>query len=131
MSTKSGWGGPGPPVLSPSPTTTTYNPDQTSRTSAWAGAGAPGGMRSFIQIIEDEKTNRNILEIHLSKIISTDTNGKPITPANLNFDDLGELIFDVLKIEASDCLSFDYNTGRYDYRTIKFKPGFNTDPHVT
>ena len=42
-----------------------HNPDQKAATKAWAMGGAPGGtsnMRTFSQIIEEEKSNRNILE---------------------------------------------------------------------
>ena len=45
-------------------------PDQRATTKAWALGGASEGtsnMRTFEQIVEDEKANRNILEIHLSK----------------------------------------------------------------
>ena len=84
-------------------------------------------MRSFIQILEDEKKNRNILEINMTKIFS-DPNNKP---KGLTFDDLGELIFDVMQIKPEECLSFDYNTGRYDSRQIKFKPDVSIDKYVS
>ena len=89
-------------------------------------------MRNFSQIIEEEKANRNILEINLRKITSTDSNGDTYKPKHLNFDDLAELIFDVLNIKPDDCLSYDYNTGRYDTREIKFKPqeSLSLDPCV-
>ena len=87
-------------------------------------------MRNFSQIVEEEKTNRNILEIKLTKITSTDANGETFKPKHLSFDDIGEFIFDVLKINPEDCLSYDYNTGRYDSREIKFKPNINLDQYV-
>ena len=86
-------------------------------------------MRSFAQILEDEKKNRNILEINIQKNKPVDEQeSSKIKP--LNFDDLGELIFDLLKIDPNDCLGFDYNTGRYDSRHIKFKPGIPLDPYI-
>ena len=88
--------------------------------------GAPEGtknMRTFSQIIEQEKLNRNILEIHLRK-----TEAKP---RNLTFDDIGEFLFDILKINHDDCLGFDYTTGRYDSRQIKLKPSIDTTPYIT
>ena len=80
-------------------------------------------MRTFAQIIEQEKANRNILEIHLSKTAAK--------PKNLTFDDISELIFDILKIKPEDCLGYDYTTGRYDSRHIKFKPACDTSPYIT
>ena len=100
--------------------------DQKTATSAWALGSAPGrnqNMRTFTQIIEEEMNNRNILEIHLRKTASN--------PKNLTFDDLGIFIFDILKVNPSDCLGFDYTTGRYDSREIKFKPGIDIDPYTT
>ena len=102
---------------------TTPAPDQKATTKARALGGASEGtsnMRTFEQIIEDEKANRNILEIHLSK--------NPTRPKNLTFDDIGEFIFDVLKIKPEDCLGFDYTTGRYDTRQVKMKPEIDTNP---
>ena len=95
-----------------------------SKNSAWAGRGAQGGakttaQRTFAQIVEDEKLTRNILEIQLDKITS-EQNGVISKPKPLTFDDLGELIFDVLKLQPSQCLTFDYN--RYDTKQIKLKP---------
>ena len=108
------------------PPTNIHNPDQKAATKAWAMGGAPGGtsnMRTFSQIVEEEKTNRNILEIHLTKTTSR--------PKNLTFDDIGEFIFDIMKINPDDCLGFDYTTGRYDSRQIKLKPSINLTPYIT
>ena len=45
------------------------HPDLRTGTPAWAGGSALGGKsRTFAQILEDEKRNRNILEINISKI---------------------------------------------------------------
>ena len=77
-------------------------PDQKTTTKAWALGGASEGtsnMRTFEQIIEDEKANQNILEIHLSK--------NPTRPKNLTFDDIGEFIFDVLKITLQEDMTPD------------------------
>ena len=84
-------------------------------------------MRSFAQIIEQEQTSRNILEINIYKIKANPSN----PPRNLTFDDLGELIFDILKINPDDCLTFDYSTGRYDTRHIKLKPSVDLTPYIT
>ena len=36
-----------------------------------------------------------------------------------------------MKIDHKDCLAFDYNTGRYDTKHIKLKPGVPVDQFVT
>ena len=109
-------GGPGPPPpqSSPTPLPSLINPGQESSGPAWAGAGCPGGTnhnrRDFSSILEQENYRRNILEIKIVKITTTDSEGAIHKPKHLTFDDLGELIFDVLQIDPEHCLTFDYNT---------------------
>ena len=67
-------GGGGERVSSP----THHHPDPRDVTSAWAGGNVSGGTsRSFEQIITEEKQNRNILELHLTKIQRQNENGEP------------------------------------------------------
>ena len=116
-----------------SSTPTTQTPDLVTSAAPWGAYRALGGtqpQRNFAQIISEEKANRNIIEITLKKIITKNEDGTEAKPVNLTFDDIGEFIFDILKINPDDCLAFDYNTGRYDTRQIKFKPGTNTDSFV-
>ena len=75
-------------------------------------------MRSFAEIMSQEKKNRNILEI---KTIKNKSEEAP--PPDLKAEDIGELLFDILKVNPADCLAYDYNTGRYDTKQIKLKPG--------
>ena len=99
-------------------------------TSAWTGgrgSGGPSTMRSFEEIVEQEKMNRNIIEINLGKA-SDDEEGKV---KSLTFDDLGELIFDVLKVSPTDCLGFNFNTGRYNQREVKLKAEVDPSPFLT
>ena len=107
-------------------------PDQRTGTLATARDSVTGGSsRTFEQILEDEKTNRNILEIQISR--NNKTNGETETtakPKNLTYEDLGKLLFDTLCINPDDCLTFNFNTGRYDQREIEFKPGVDTSPFV-
>ena len=112
-------GGQPPPDTTPEPTGTL------STTSAWAEGGVNGQevrMRSFAEILASETSQRNILEIHLTR---AEDKAK-----NLNFDDLGELIFDVLNINPTDCSGFNYSTGRYDTREVKFKPDIDLSPYI-
>ena len=62
---------PGGGTTSPPSKTQHINPDQRTATAPWAASSVPGGIstnittRSFEQILEDEKKNRNIIEIKL------------------------------------------------------------------
>ena len=77
-------------------------------------SGGPTNMRSFAQILEQEKKDRNILELRITKIRTEEA-----LPPNYNYnsnnmsaEDIGELLFDTLKLNPSHCLAYDYNTGR-------------------
>ena len=99
-------------------------------TSLWAEGGkstnAAIKMRSFEEIIADAKANRNILEIHLKKNLHNETT----KPANLTYDQLGELLFDILKIDSNQCIRFNFSTSRYDTREVVFKPGVDLLPYT-
>ena len=106
-------------------------PDQRTETPAWNGESAFGGtFRTFPQILEEEKRNRNILELKITKIISQDEHGEQQRPRSLTFEELGEFLFDVLNINPEDCMAVNLNTGRYDHREVKFKPGIDTAPFL-
>ena len=53
-----------------------------------------------------------------------------ITPKNLNYDEIGSFLFDVLKIKAEECLRFNYTLGRYDTREVMFKPEVDINPYL-
>ena len=103
-------------------------------TSVWAkgrnysSGGASLKMRTFEEIIADAKSNRNILEIHLKKKIPTDDPSKK--PTNLTYDQLGELLFDVLQIKTDDCLRLNFSTSRYDTREVVLKPSVDLLPYI-
>ena len=129
-------GGGKPPQLDHGPPQLQHHlPGQVSGPPAWAGPGALGGNssqnnRTFAQIIAEEQRNRNIIEIQLSRTIPQEEN-QTNASRGLTFDDLGELIFDIIKIDPNDCVSFDYNTGRYDTKHIQLKPTIQADLFVT
>ena len=56
-------------------------------------------MRSFAEIMSQEKKNRNILEI---KTVKNKSEEAP--PPDLKAEDIGELLFDILKVNPADCL---------------------------
>ena len=70
------------------------------------------------------------MELHISKIVTEDQNRESIKPRSLTFEELGEFLFDILGINPEDCLAVNFNTGRYDQREIKFKPGINTSSYL-
>ena len=86
-------------------------------------------MRTFSQILEDEKRNQNILEIHIRKQVHIENNEQS-KPRNLTFDELSIFIFDILHIKPEDIVAIDYTTGRYDHREIKLKPGVEATPFL-
>ena len=115
--------GAGPPISSPMNQTLTSSTQEGPGLKSFAesvksSSGGPTNMRSFAEIMEQEKKNRNILEIKTFKIKSEEA-----SPPDLKAEDIGELLFDILKVNPTDCLAYDYNTGRYDTKQIKLKPG--------
>ena len=70
-------------------------------------------QRSFDEILADEKSSRNILEIHLMKNKSDADKVR-----NLTFDDMAEFLFDCLGVQAKDCVRFNYVTARYDTKEV-------------
>ena len=102
-------------------------------TSTWAGGKENAEsdivkMRSFEEIIADASANRNILEIHLKKNLNEEN--PSIKPANLTFDQIGELLFDLLKIKSEDCLRFNFSSYRYDRREVTMKPNVDISPYI-
>ena len=59
-------------------------------------------MRSFDEIIADEKKNRTTLTVTLLKIVKI-VNGKEEKEKSLTMEDVGELLFDVVKLNIGDC----------------------------
>ena len=123
-----------PPKGGGSPSTTNSTTSPTSAlpaTSAWAGGRSSEvkKMRNFEEIIADATANRNILEINLKKNISTEEPNRK--QANLTYDQLGELIFDILKISEEDCIRLNFTTSRYDTREVLLKPDIDINPFIT
>ena len=79
-------------------------------------------MRSFEEIIAEEKENRNILEIKITrKEIEEDGVMKPAKA--LSMDDVSVLIFDMIAVNPQDCLGVALYTSRFDTKEVKLKPG--------
>ena len=86
--------------------------------------------RSFQQILQDEQTNRNILEVKLRKI-SKQVDGVLVKPQNLTLEQVGELIFDIIKIDPADCSGIALTTHRYDTKEIKLKTQVDASKYIT
>ena len=61
----------------------------------------PRRMRTFEEIMCEERQNRNILTVTLTKIVKY-VDGKEERPASLTLEDIGEFIFDVVKLDVED-----------------------------
>ena len=108
-------------------------PASTVTSSGMGGSDARPGeskMRTFEQIIAEEKDNRNILEVKITRLqIEEDGVQKPAKP--LSLDDVSVLIFDVIGVKPQDCLGVALYTSRFDTKEIKMKPGVDPSPYLT
>ena len=84
----------------------------------------PGG-RSWIQIFNDAKQKRNILEKHLNT--AENIIEKQMKPRGLNDDQLSDFLLKTLKINESDCIGLDYF---YGYKEIDLKEGVDVSPYL-
>ena len=81
----------------------------------------PRRMRTYEEIVADERKCRNILTVTLNKIVKY-VDGKEDRPPSLNMEDVGELFFVIVKLDVSDCVGLSLNTQRYDTKAINLKP---------
>ena len=93
-------------------------------------ARAPKQMRTFQQILNEEKVNRNIVEIKLSKML-VDNDGVMSKAKRIYFEDVSVLIFDVIGIKPEHCASVALSTARYDTKEVKLKPGVDPTQYCT
>ena len=104
-----------------------------STTPVQSGGGqdnVPRKMRTFEEIVAEEKKNRNILTVKLTKIVKY-VDGKEERPASLTMEDIGEFIFDVVKLEINDCSGISLSTQRYDTKEINLKPNVDPKKYIT
>ena len=83
-----------------------YCPANTATLSGMSGSEGSKvvkEMRSFEQIVADEKETRNIIEIKLTrKQVEIDGEVKPAK--TLSMDDVSVLIFDIIGVKPQECL---------------------------
>ena len=89
--------------------------------------GSEGGIiekknRTFEQIVADEKKNRNILEVKITRK-QVEENGELKPAKALTLDDVSVMIFDVIGVKPQDCLGVALYTSRYDTKEspLEFK----------
>ena len=113
---------------------TNQSSEQPSLTYATAVGGTTENqnIKKYSDIIAQQKKERNILEIKVKKLIATnkDTN-EEVPIRNLSFDDISELMFEVLGINFEDCIAADYYTGRYDTREVHLRPDVDPSKYIT
>ena len=94
------------------------------------GTTLPRRMRSFEEIMNEAKQNRNILVVTVTKIVKFE-NGKEERPANLSMEDVGTLLFDIIKLDVKDALGVSLTTNRYDTKEINLKPDVDRSKYIT
>jgi hypothetical protein len=92
--------------------------------------GRSAKMRSFAQIVAEEKQSRNILEIKMTRL-QIDEEGVMKPAKSLNVEDVSILVFDVMKVKPEECLGVALSTSRYDTKEIKLKPGVDATQYLT
>ena len=115
-----------------------YQPTNSQDTSTYAKAlgstigSMDSNIRNYSDIIAQHRKERNVIEIKLKKLKSVASNDSEDSYVkNLNFDQISELVFEVLKISFEDCVGADYYTGRYDTREIHLKSHIDSSKYIT
>ena len=93
------------------------------------GAVAPKKMRSFAEILADAKENRNILVIKLAKK-QINVNGVKVNPEHLDYEKIGELLFDIIGLKIEDCERVAWTTNRWDTKEVQLKSHVNAGPFL-
>jgi hypothetical protein len=108
----------------------TSQPTMTPERTGDGSTDTPCRMRSFEEIVAAEKKSRNILTVKMTKIVKF-VDGKEVKDKNLFMEDVGELIFDIMKVNVDDCAGLSLTTSRYDTKEINLKPGIDPTPYLT
>ena len=117
---------------SPPPSRTPYNTSSSpSNVSipAWQGRNTVG--RSYQTIINESNTQSPNILIQFKLYKITNQNNPDNKPLSLSDAQIGEFLFDFLKINPKSCLELDLNTGRYDTRELLLRSGTNLTEIIT
>ena len=88
-------------------------------------------MRTFQQILAEEKENRNIMEIKLRGLNVTMEDGTQERAKSLSIEDVSILIFDILKFKPEDCAGVALYTSRYNTKEVNLKQGVDHSIYLT
>ena len=120
-------GGTSPPPSRP-PYNTTSSPSNVS-IPAWQGSNTVG--RSYQTIINESNTQSPNILIQFKLYKITNQNNPDHKPLSLSDAQIGEFLFEILKINPKSCLELDLNTGRYDTRELLLRSGTNLTEIIT
>ena len=90
------------------------------------------GLNKYAEIIASQKSQRNVQEVKIKKINPDSRADMDSVPTkNLTFDDISELIFEIMNIQFEECIGVDSYTGRYDTKEIMLKPEVDSTKYIT
>ena len=102
-------------------------PGQSFADAAQAASGTVPGGRTWKEIFNDAKENRNILEIHVN--MKKNDENIQAKPKPLTNDQLSDFLFKILKIQPSDNIGLDYSSW-YGHKEVELKPGVDLTPFL-
>ena len=117
------------PPIDPGGQATKTTVQVTATSNEGGSCGGPKKMRTFAEIIAEEKEQRNILEIKLTRL-SINVEGELKAAKSLSIEEVGELMFDVIKLKPEDCAGVAMYSSRYDTKEVKLKAGVNPAPYL-
>ena len=87
--------------------------------------------RTFTQILEDQK-NINILEVTAEKVLTNSTGDVVLDSktCTLTQEDFANFLFDVVKINPSDCISMNVSNKRFDTKEIRLTDCVSMDGFI-
>ena len=127
-------GGTQPPPASPGQAPTYARVTVGSSIAVQAAAGVatrPTTIRPFLDIIKDASSNRNILEIHITKTLqgsmaSNATTAKATGAREelISFDTMADFLFSHLQIDPNTCTTYNHSLSNPSTKELAFQPGF-------
>ena len=94
-------------------------------------ATRPTIIRPFLDIIKDASTNRNILEIHITKTLQGSMTSNVTTAKAtgareelISFDTMADFLFSHLQIDPNTCITYNHSLSNPSTKELAFQPGF-------
>ena len=124
-------GGTQPPSPSPPTYARVTGGSGTAQQVASGVAARPTTIRPFLDIIKDASTNRNILEIHITKTLQGSMTSNVTTAKAtgareelISFDTMADFLFSHLQIDPSTCTTYNHSLSNQSTKELAFQPGF-------